>query len=245
MQALATPIVSILHQDRAFTFTLRSSEVGSAVYVSSSESVQNLTKTRPGTIFETGSRWQLVPTKLYRYEDRASYLKGLYPYLDPENVGVVTLPQIDAMGVFDRNTLLDYSLYSGNHIAELLLDTTERLKLQTPTFALVFFYESALWLIVLREGKLAICQTFRYQSESDAVFYIAALMKQYGIIRQHCPLYAGGMISRDSQLHRHLAIYFELLDLQNYLDKSSANAGERLLFAYQDALLYATPSLIS
>lgn len=240
MQALATPVVSILHQDSAFTFTLRSSEGSKIIYSPRSESLPELANSRPGTVFETGSRWQLVPAKLYRYEDRATYLQGLYPFVNPDHIGVITLPHIDAMGIFDRNSNLGNSLYSGNHIAELFIEAALKLINVESTFAFVFFHEKVLWLSLVREEKFLLLQSFRFSSKSDAVFYISAILDQYGIRRENCPLFVGGMISADSMLHDQLSIYFDVRDLLDYFSLQTESAVERLIVSYQHAMLSKT-----
>ncbi len=233
MQALATPIVSILDADGAFTFSRRADDLGEAGYEGQRQTFDELKQSRPGTVFESGARWQMIPSKLYRHEDREVYVQELHPTLGSAQIGVIALHELEAMGIFDREPQLDESLYSGNHLAELHLDAATSLSAAMNEVCLVFFQPQAFWVTLLRGGRVILYQSFRYSGEADAVFYIAALLQHYGLERDQCPVVVGGAVVEGSLLQRQLTIYFDLFPLAEIAGGIAASPALRLLLAYE------------
>ena len=236
MQALATPLVSVVHPRGAYTFTRREASGGRTAYGARRHTLADVTDLRPGSVFETGHRWQLIPAKLYRYEDRHVYLRNRYPLVPHEAVGALALPELDAVGVFDRHPELPDSLHSGNHVAELLLHALLALAGPERSVAVAFFIESTCWFALARAGEVVALDNFAVNAEVDAVFYAAALLEHYGVAREDCPLVAGGMIAPDGQLYRQLSIYFDLRDLDGELARPPVAPAHELLLAYEASL---------
>lgn len=236
MQALATPLVSVVHPGGAYTFTRREAPGGGTAYGARRHSLADVTALRPGSVFETGHRWQLVPAKLYRYEDRHVYLRERYPLVPHDAVGALALPELAAVGVFDCHPELPESLHSGNHVAELLLHALRTLAGDADTAAVAFFIESTCWFALARAGEVVALDNFVVNAETDAVFYAAALLEHYGVKREDCPLVVGGTIAPDGQLYRQLTIYFDLRPLAEELGRHRAAAAHDLLVAYEQSL---------
>ncbi len=206
----------------------------------SAETLDELIDARPTHVFEIGHRWQVVPAKLFRYEDRLSYLRGLYPGLQEEQVGVLQLPTLDAFGVFDRHDAIPDELFSGNHVAELFLAASMRLSGKFPEHAIAFFIDDKVWLLLSRAGRIVFVQAHRIVSDTDAVFYVAAHLQHFGLLRETTTLFVGGRISALGSLHRQLSIYFEVVDLAealpSYAQKGALDpidTAVSLLLAYQ------------
>lgn len=236
MQALATPFISVLHRAGAYTYSRREASGGATAYAARRHSIADVEALRPGSVFETGHRWQLVPAKLYRYEDRHLYLRERYPLVPHDAVGALALPELEAVGVFDRHPELPESLHSGNHVAELLLDALRTLAADTHTAAVAFLIESTCWFALARAGEIVALDNFVVNAETDAVFYAAALLEHYGAKREECPLVVGGTIAPDGQLYRQLTIYFDLRPLAEELARFPATPALDLLVAYERSL---------
>ena len=186
-------------------------------YAVSTETIEELIGACPVHVFETGYRWQLVPARLFRYEDRVSYLRSVYPLLHEDQVGTTELPELQAVGVFDRHDAIPDELFSGNHVVELFLAASMRLAEEHPNHALAFFVDRQIWLLLSREARIVFVQPHRIVSDEDAVFYIAAHLQHFGLMRERCRLMVGGRISSLGSLHRQLSIYFEVDDLETAL----------------------------
>jgi len=237
MQALATPLVSIVHNDGVYLFSRQQNVQGKSTYGARQEEIAFLNSERPGTVFETSFRWQLVPTKLYRYEDRQLYLRQKYPLVHPESIGVCALPELQAMGVFDKNLSVPESLFSGNHIAELFVHTANQLSKRQPSLGLIYFIDHLCWIVLVRQGQIVLVQAESCQVDADAVFHVAAMLKHFGLDRDSTPIYAGGMITEEGQLYRQLKIYFDIRNLIDELAAGPHTAPIELLLAHQKALI--------
>jgi len=236
MQALATPLVSIVHDDGAYMFSRQQSVQGRTVYGARQEGLTFLNRERPGTVFETSASWQLVPAKLYRYEDRHVYLRLKHPLVHPDNVGVNAMPELQGMGVFSRNKHVPESLYSGNHIAELFVHTANQLRKRLPNLGLAYFIDQQCWIVLVRQNHVVLVQSETCQNDADAVFHIAAMLEQYGLSRDSTPVFIGGMVETTGQLYRQLKIYFDIRNLDDELAAGPHTAPIELLLAYQNAL---------
>ena len=236
MQALATPLVTVLHPGGAYTFTRREGPGGRTTYGARRHTLDDVADLRPGSVFETGHRWQLVPAKLYRFEDRRVYLRERYPLVADQRIGALALPQLDAVAVYDRHPELPDSLHSGNHVAELVLDALRVLARAGDSVAVAFFIGPICWFALAREGEVVALDNFAVNADTDAVFYAAALLSHYGVPREECPLAVGGTIAADGQLHRQLSIYFDLHNLGALLTGAAQGAPQELLLAYGRSL---------
>ncbi len=236
MQALATPLVSIVHDDGVYLFSRRRTSEGNSGYSARQIELSALSQERPGTVFETSFRWQLVPAKLYRYKDRLQYLRQKHPLVNLANIGVSALPELQAMGVYDRNVQVPESLYSGNHIAELFVHTANELGKQVQNHCLAYFIDQHCWMVLVRQNQVVLVQAEHCQVDADAVFHLAAMLEQYGLDRNTTPVYIGGMISEEGQLYRKMKIYFDLRNLDDKLATGPTTAPVDLLLAHQVAL---------
>ena len=180
-------------------------------------SLDELIAARPSRVFETGPRLQLVPARLYRDDDRVSYLQGMYPTSATARTGALALPRLDAVGVFERHEGLPDEVYTGDHVAGLFLAAAAALARAHPDHALAFFAEDTLWLALTRRGQTIFLQAHRVISDVDAVFYVAAHLQHFGRMRESTTVVLGGRIAPGGSLHRQLSIYFPVCALAEAL----------------------------
>ena len=243
-QSAGSGSTHIAHAREAWQIdTDASASASSRSLAAKSETLEELLAAQPERIFETGSRWQIIPAKLFRYEDRLTYLRGSFPALQAEQIAVLPLPSLAAVALFDRHSGLPEPVASGNHVAELFLAASTLIAADQPNHAIAFFIEDKLWLILAREGRTVFVHAHRILSDTDAVFYIAADLQHFGLLRQATTLFVGGHILPLGSLYRQLTIYFEVVDLADAFDHAERSSSEvELLLAYQRGLRSLNPS---
>jgi len=217
-------------------FSRQQSSNGRIVYGARQQEIEFLNRDRPGTIFETGFKWQLVPNKLYKYEDRSVYLSQKFPLVNPSSIGVSALSELQGMGVFERNFDVPESLYSGNHIAELFVHTANQLSKRLPNLGFAYFIDKHCWILLVRQKQIVFIQAETCKVDADAVFHIASMLEQFGLERAATPIFTGGMIAEQGQLYRQLKIYFDVRNLGDELAAGPHTAPVELLLAHQKAL---------
>lgn len=231
-----TATVAIAHATGAYTLS-RSLQANPSAggYTLRTQRLPDLECEPPLAVFETGTAWQLLPQKLYREADRATLLQTSFPLVDKDAIGVCSLPQLGAVGLYAFNAGVPTGVRTDNHLGELLLDAFAALDDQYLNLALAFFVEGCVWVLVRRDAQLVFFQATPVVSEADALFHLAALLAQYGLLPARCPVFVGGNLAGSGQLRRQLAIYFDLRDLAEALGERGAT-GAQLLLAYQRGL---------
>jgi hypothetical protein len=244
MQALATPLVAILKDDSVFVFSRQEHSKGSTGYGVRRDYLATLDKIRPGSVFECGTYWQMVPAKLYNFSDSQLYLKQHHPLLARQKIGTTALPGLQAMGIYNRHTDVADEFYSGNHVAELFIHVATELSRRMPDLVLAFFVDKYCWFVIVRRNQLVYAQARYVPAHSDAIYHLAALLKQYGLNRETTPVILGGMLATEGQLYKQLSIYFDLKRLEDELAAGPHTAPVQLLLAF-DATLRQEPSKVS
>jgi hypothetical protein len=81
----------------------------------------------------------------------------------------------------------------------------------------VIFYADKMVVLVVRQGRVQLIQTFLYQDTKDVAFYLLNCCRQLGMNQEGVRLLVGGLIDRQStlssELHKYfLQVYFEDID---------------------------------
>ena len=241
MQSLAAPTVAIAHGGEVLRFTKRSG----GGYDTQALPISAAAEHAHQSVFETGTKLALVPERLYRFEDRRDYLAGAYPTVSPA-VGVAAVGAVGALAVFEHDRAIPAGADVGHHLVQLLVNTGEDLRRLRSEFALAFFLGTDLWLMLYREGNLALAEGKPYRGEADAIFHVASRMQHFGLDRAQTPLFLAGAIAEGGTLDRQLGIYFDTHYLDAGLDalaEASPSAGLLLAFgqALRDRLGALTP----
>jgi hypothetical protein len=74
-------------------------------------------------------------------------------------------------------------------------------------------------VVVLREGKLLLCQTFAYTAPEDVLYYLLKCCQQLNLSQQQVQLFLSGLIEKDSALYRELYKYFINLEFESLAGK--------------------------
>ena len=70
-------------------------------------------------------------------------------------------------------------------------------------------------LVILREGKLLLCQTFAYTTPDDVLYYLLKCCQHLSLSQQQTKIFLSGLIEKDSVLYRELYKYFIHLEFES------------------------------
>ena len=237
MRALASPSVGIVHGDSVLHFT-RSPDDGLSPpgyrHAPVLTALAEQTDRPHESLIDAGLKWQLVPERLYGYDYRRDYLRSSYPNVSDE-IGVTAVPSVGALGIFERTPGIPAGVDADHHLCELLVETAAGMRdRRPPHYAMAFFTGAATWVVLYRGGHLVHAQGQASNRPADAVFFLAALLQQFGIDREEAPLLVGGALTEEGQLFRELGMYFQTDAIAEATDASAP--ATQLLLAYGRAL---------
>ena len=72
----------------------------------------------------------------------------------------------------------------------------------------VIFYAEKMVMLVIRQGKVQLVQTFLYQDTRDVAYYLLNCCRQLGLEQERVRVLVGGLIDRQSSLSTELYNYF-------------------------------------
>ena len=81
------------------------------------------------------------------------------------------------------------------------------------------FYPDKMVVLVIKQGKVHLMQTYNYQDVKDVVYYLLNICRQLDINPEEVRLIVGGLIDRQSALSEELFKYFLQIDFEN-IDES-------------------------
>ena len=156
----------------------------------------------------SGEESALLPEELYKTEESENLLNTLYgdngeyvaatdlvadkkiynTYRIPATVQQVIVEQFPLAAITHQYSLLVRQDVEGDLLK-------------------VIFYKDTFVLQLVKDGALQIIRTCPYQSGDDVVYHLLNTCRQFNC--EEVPLQAGGMIDKDSDLHKKLLHYFE------------------------------------
>lgn len=83
----------------------------------------------------------------------------------------------------------------------------------------VIFYPDKMVVLVIKQGKVHLMQTYNYQDVKDVVYYLLNICRHLDISPEEVRLLVGGLIDRQSALSEELFKYFLQIDFEN-IDES-------------------------
>lgn len=155
-----------------------------------------------------GEESALLPEDLYKPGGNELLLNMLYGNL--ESNGIIATDLIADKKIYNVYRMPDkihramvdqFPLASFHHRYSLLIKqlfTYEQLRL--------IFYRDTFIAVLIKEGELQIIHTYPYQSATDVVYHLQNLCNQFKVTG--IPVYIGGMIDIDSDLHKEISRYF-------------------------------------
>ncbi|HEX6846956.1 MAG TPA: DUF3822 family protein [Chitinophagaceae bacterium] len=159
-----------------------------------------------------------IPSPVYKYEDGqinldAAFGKSIYTTVVSENVpgwsfyNVYRLPSYLHSAVsWKFLTAKTWNMYS-----VLLRDRSSN----NDESMIVDFKTDEFSLVVLRNSKLMLANTFSYTSPDDVLYHILKCCQQLNLSQQTVKLFLSGLIEKDSAVYRELYKYFIDLEFES------------------------------
>ena len=158
-----------------------------------------------------------IPSVVYRNENGDLHLNTLYGKTVHANIISENIPAFNLYNVYRVPASLHASIsrkfLSGKfwHFYTVIL---KNFSFQYPESMFVDFKTDEVSIVVLRENRLLLCQTFMYTTHEDVLYYLLKCCQQLNLSQQQVHLFLSGLIEKDSALYRELYKYFIHLEFE-------------------------------
>ena len=156
-----------------------------------------------------------IPSVVYKYEDAQLHLDAIYGndvhvHLVSENLPALNLYNIYRMPS-NLHATISRKFLSGKfwHLYSVVL---KNIPTQQTDSMFIDFKTDEFSLIILRESKLLLCQTFMYTTPDDVLYYLLKCCQHLNLSQKQTKIFLSGLIEKDSVLYRELYKYF--IDLE-------------------------------
>jgi hypothetical protein len=162
----------------------------------------------------TGEQSALLPEELYKPGENELLLDTLYGDLPDGAIATDLVANKKIYNVYripaeiHKVLVEQFPLAAVSHHYSLLMNQ------DFPGIDLfkVIFYKESFIAIILKGGELQLIQTYPYKSATDIIYHLLNIGKQSKMM--NVPLQTGGMIERESDLHKELQHYFPELTFE-------------------------------
>jgi len=163
----------------------------------------------------------LVPERYFSSEVNKSFSNLVYGDLHPELMLTEKIPWWDLYNVFripsEVHAALQQRFSTGKywHFYSLQLKSHKMFNSREELEHMkVIFYTDKLVVIILKEGRLQLIQTFPYQDAKDAVYHLLNCCQQLHLNQDSMKVEISGMVDRNSALYSELHKYFMNLSFE-------------------------------
>jgi len=159
-----------------------------------------------------------IPSVVYRYEEGQLHLDALYGKTIHANIISENLPVLYLYNIYRIPASLHSSIsrkfLSGKswHLYTVIL---KNFSSQQSGSMFIDFKTDEFSVVVLKENKLLLCQTFAYSAPEDVLYYLLKCCQQLDLSQQEVQLFLSGLIEKDSALYRELYKYFINLEFES------------------------------
>ena len=157
----------------------------------------------------------LVPEPLFSMDTNKELTEIVHGNLAKGLVLSEKIPWWELFNVYriapELHSLLQQQFTAGKywHYYSLLLKSFKMFDVKEATDCIkVIFYADKMIMLVLKEGKIQLMQTFYYQDSKDVAYHLLNCCQQLGISQEKVLLMVGGLIDRQSSLSTELHKYF-------------------------------------
>jgi len=121
-----------------------------------------------------------------------------------------------------------FPVYKPHHSYSAILDDILTRDHVESHFLKIQFYSYHFILAFVKDNKLQLIQSFRYQTGDDVLYYMLSLIKQFGIDTSHSNLEVSGMYDPGSPLHQQFVklfgrISFDTIQVEGAIASALAN----------------------
>ena len=159
-----------------------------------------------------------IPSVVYRYEDGQVHLDTLYGKTIHTNIISENVPSYKLYNVYrmpkDLHSVISRQFLSSKswHLYTVILKNAPS---ESPVSIFINFKTDEFSLIILREGKLLLCQTFGYAAPPDVLYHLLKSCQQLNLSQQTVQVFLSGLIEKDSAVYRELYKYFINLEFES------------------------------
>jgi hypothetical protein len=157
----------------------------------------------------------LIPEPLFSMESNREIIDTLHGNLKKGLILTEKIPWWELFNVYrippDLHQLLQQTFTAGKywHYYSLLLKSYKMFDSTDNGDCLkVIFYADKMVVLVVREGKVHLVQTFLYQDTRDVIFHLLNCCRQLNLNQETVKLLVGGLIDKQSALSTELFKYF-------------------------------------
>ena len=159
-----------------------------------------------------------IPSVVYKYEDGQLHLDAIYGKTIHTNIISENLAALNLYNVYRLPSGLHSSIsrkfLSGKfwHLYTVILKNSSS---QQSGTIFTDFKTDEFSVVVVKENKLLLCQTFAYTAPEDVLYYLLKCCEQLNLSQQEVQLLLSGLIEKDSALYRELYKYFINLEFES------------------------------
>lgn len=157
----------------------------------------------------------LVPEPLFSMDNNREIIDTLHGNLQKGLILTEKIPWWELFNVYrispELHQLLQQSFTAGKywHYYSLLLKSYKMFDSTDPEDCVkVIFYSDKMIVLIVRNGKVQLVQTFLYQDTTDVIFHLLNCCRHLGLDHEKVKLLVGGLIDRQSALSTELHKYF-------------------------------------
>jgi hypothetical protein len=159
----------------------------------------------------------LIPWQVYDNEDIQIHLQAMYGsdiqnVVVAENIGELNLYNVYRLPA-KLHKDLQVKFMNGNvwHFYTMILKSYT---VKSPSSMLVDFKTDSFSVVVFKESKLVLTQTFSYTTPEDILYYLLKTCHQLDISQKQVMVTLSGLIEKDSAIYRELYKYFIHLEFE-------------------------------
>ncbi len=157
----------------------------------------------------------LIPESVFTMDTNREIIDTLHGDLDKGLILTEKIPWWELFNVYrirpDLHQLLQQTFSAGKywHYYSLMLKSYKMFDSNDKeTCIKVIFYADKMVMLVIRDGKPVLVQTFPYHDTKDVAYHLLNCCRQLGLDQEGVKLLVGGLIDRQSALSTELYKYF-------------------------------------
>lgn len=188
--------------------------------------------------------FSLVPDELFAKEDEKKYLSLTHTFQVNEKTGIDHADIISSQNVYWLpSDVIDYAekhfcLYDIRHFASVFLQRCLRHN-KSLNAVYVQVSDKLLYVAVIREQKLVLCNAFEYHAKEDMVYYTLSVFRKFEFDIKSVPLFISG---EQGNLDEFLSMVSAYVSKAQFFERPSEYEycrGIRELPLYQGSVLFS------
>jgi len=167
-------------------------------------------------VIYSNTLYTLVPNAFFTEENLTDYLKFNTKILATDYVTFDDVETIRAKNVYIPYTNINNYLFekfgefSFKHISSSLIELAKTQDLKTEV--LLHVHPTHFHIVVFKEGKLQLANSFNYQTKEDFIYYVLFVLEQLELDPLEIPIFIFGEIEKEDSNYNMLSTYVKHLE---------------------------------